>query len=253
MLSNAFLLDQRHRSFIKTGTGKLQASLRDGLWLFVGILLLGIGLIRIDLTQTAIEDWRILEERGVVETFVVNSVSEERVFPNTQVYEVVFEGSFPDGGAFRATRTTDNYDRSFNETGSEVVRVIYDPPLESGSISRMEIESGFGFPLREVAITALFIVGGAGLSLYGIYRMVRYVQIQRQGELIPGKIMDVVKIHADQRVNFVIHYVFESPDSGTMLEGRATHSRRQLENRPLPRKGASVAVLYRNDHQFEVL
>ena len=247
MLSNAFLLNRNHQSYVRTGQGKLATLHWYDMLLVFGIIVLGIGLLRIDLTLNAIRDQQILQDRGVVETYSVDKTSENQTIWGTQTTVTFSENTAL--SAFMGNRSTYNYSPQFSENGEEVVDVVVDPE----NFALMNLQSALGFPVQEVALTLILIIVGVVLSVFGAKQLYFRWQLSRRGALIAGHIVDVMQLHGENRLIFNVDYTFPAPDNKRLLHGRSTHIRTTLENRPLPQIGMPVAVLYLDEKHHQAL
>ncbi len=246
MISNAFLLNQKHDSFIKTGHGKLSRSTWHVEWLIVGLAILLLGILRVNYSLTQIDQWRELDNNGIIATFPVSQVNESRSFFGTE-YNIAFGGEIGERN-FSSNRSTDSYTPTF-EDSVEVVDVLYLPD----DTLTMEIARGFSFPLRDVALTLSIFTVGLTIVLYSLRQLYYVVQLDRNGEVIGGHITGVSKRLAGTQLNMTISYVFPSPDDGKMIAGNSVHIREKPQNRKLPDIGMPVAVLYLNNDHHQAL
>ncbi|MEQ8672286.1 MAG: hypothetical protein RLP44_00980 [Aggregatilineales bacterium] len=248
MLSNAFLLNRNHRSYIQTGQGKLATIHWYDMLLVFGIILLGVGLLRIDLTQNAIRDQQVLRDRGFVQTYSVDRISHNQTLLWGTKTTVTFSENTSQR-SFMGSRSTYDYSPEYGANGQEIVQVVVDPE----NVALMDLQSALGFPFREVALTLFAVIVGSGLSVYGARQLFYRWQLSRRGELIAGHIVDVMKIRGENRLIFNIDYTFPAPDGQRLLHGKSTHIRTTLENRPLPQIGMPVAVLYLDEQHHQAL
>lgn len=248
MLSNAFLLNREHHTYIETGHGKLATVYWYDILLALGLVIFAIGLLRIDLTRNAVRDWQILNDRGVVETYDVVSRSSMTEFLRGTRTTVTFTSENAIR-SFTGSRSAYGYTPEFDANGQEIVHVVVDPE----NVALMSLQSAMGFPFYEVGLTLILIVGSSILVFISGRELYYRWQLSRHGELIAGHIVDVLKLRGENRLVFKIDYTFPSPDGERILHGRSTHVRRTLENRPLPQKGMPVAVLYLDNKHHEAL
>jgi hypothetical protein len=130
----------------------------------------------------------------------------------------------------------------------ETVPVLLFP--ESPAVSRLAEDDAWRSKRSSVFFGSLLV----GLPLLGaVGWQVRKLRLVRDGRILEGKLIFCSgEMDSDHDCRIRATFAFVSPQ-GRILSGRASVYRNDLKDAPLPGPDTTVAVLYLDDHNYQVL
>jgi hypothetical protein len=108
-----------------------------------------------------------------------------------------------------------------------------------------------------LAITAFCLVWDGVVFTFSWY-LVREIRkrrrLARRGRQIAGEVLGCDPDRdSDGDLWLTVRFGFHSPQTGRWIEGKGSHTRKDLEGKPLPPQGTPVKVLYLDDKTFMML
>jgi len=246
MLADAFVLKKENRDWIDTQRYNIRLLALP--WLFFGAVLLGVATLNFDTVVYEFDRIHALTTQGVTRSYTVTDVDRERDWLGTY-YEIDYRFDADDTFSSRGSLHTR---QNLNLVQGDTVRLQTDlepqffvyPPLPTADLFPLHWGA---LPVESLLRLFGFAIVGAAMLGIGLRQLYHYYRLTTQGTVIPATITHVTRMRRAAELVYTVRYEFTSPQTGDTRTGKGIHLRRELEYRPLPDEGMSVAVLYVND------